>query len=45
MRIYDIIEKKKNGGVLTKSEIDFFVKNYTNGAIPDYQAAPLLMAI
>lgn len=45
MRIYDIILKKRDGGVLTKEEIDFFVKGYTCGEIPDYQASALMMAI
>ena len=30
MRIYDIIEKKRDGNKLTKEEIDFFVREYTN---------------
>ena len=45
MRMYDIIEKKKQGGALSKEEIAFFVKGYTNGEIPDYQASALCMAI
>ncbi len=45
MRMYDIIDKKKNKEKLTKEEIEFFVKGYTDGSIPDYQAAALLMAI
>lgn len=45
MRIYDIIEKKRDGLKLTKDEIDFFVKGYTEGSIEDYQASALLMAI
>lgn len=45
MRMYDIIEKKKNGGALTKEEISFFVDRYVGGEIPDYQASALLMAI
>lgn len=45
MRMYDIIQKKRNGGELTKEEIDFFVQGYTKGQIPDYQASALLMAI
>ena len=45
MRIYDIILKKRNGGILKKEEIDFFVKGYTSGEIPDYQASALMMAI
>jgi pyrimidine-nucleoside phosphorylase/thymidine phosphorylase len=45
MRMYDIIIKKRNGMELTKEEIRFFIEGYTRGAIPDYQAAALLMAI
>lgn len=45
MRMYDIIYKKRMKGELSPEEIDFFVKGYTNGEIPDYQAAALLMAI
>lgn len=45
MNIYDIIEKKKNKIELNKEEIDFFIKGYTNGEIPDYQISALLMAI
>lgn len=43
--MYDIIDKKRNKEVLTKAEIDYFVKAYTDGDIPDYQASALLMAI
>lgn len=45
MRMYDIIVKKRNGMELSTEEINFFVENYTNGIIPDYQASALLMAI
>lgn len=45
MRMLDILEKKKRGRQLTKDEIAFFVREYTAGAIPDYQASALLMAI
>ena len=45
MRINDIIIKKRDGGTLTKNEIQFFVDGYTAGDIPDYQASALLMAI
>lgn len=45
MRIYDIIEKKRDGHKLTKEEIDYFVQEYTKCNIEDYQASALLMAI
>lgn len=45
MRVYDIIEKKKLGEVLTDKEIAFVVEGYTEGSIPDYQMSALLMAI
>lgn len=45
MRMYDIIEHKKLGEVLSEEEINYFVEHYTDGKIPDYQVAALLMAI
>jgi len=45
MRIVDIIEKKRDGNELTREEISFFINEYCNGSITDYQAAALLMAI
>ncbi|MCX8600692.1 MULTISPECIES: pyrimidine-nucleoside phosphorylase [unclassified Gilliamella] len=45
MRFVDIIEKKRDGNPLTTEEIQFFITNYTNGTIPDYQVSALLMAI
>lgn len=41
----DVIEKKRNGDVLTQAEIELFVEGYTNGTIPDYQASAFLMAV
>lgn len=43
--MYDIIDKKRQGKTLEKSEIEYFVENYAAGQIPDYQASALLMAI
>lgn len=45
MDMYEIITKKKHGEALTREEIEAFVKGYTDGDIPDYQASALLMAI
>lgn len=45
MNILEIIAKKRDNKILTKDEINFFIKNYTNGNITDYQAAALIMAI
>ena len=45
MRMYDIIEKKRDKHELTKEEIDFFVEGYSKDKIPDYQMSALLMAI
>ncbi len=45
MRAVDIIIKKKDKKALTKEEIDFFIKGYVNGEIPDYQAAAWAMAV
>lgn len=45
MNMYDIIEKKKLSGALSKEEIEFLVNGYTNGDIPDYQMSAFLMAV
>ena len=45
MNIQEIIAKKRDKQKLTKQEIEYFIENYTNGNIPDYQAAALTMAI
>lgn len=45
MRIYDVIEKKKHGGELSKEEIFETVYRYTAGELPDYQMSALMMAI
>ena len=45
MRVYDLIQKKKNGEVLTPAELEFLVRGYTDGTIPDYQMSAFAMAV
>ncbi len=45
MRAVDIIIKKRDKQELTSQEIDFFIKGFTNGEIPDYQASAFAMAV
>lgn len=45
MRAVDIITKKRDGGELTRAEIDFFIQGLTSGEIPDYQVAAWAMAV
>ena len=45
MNILEIIAKKRDAKELSKEEIEYFVKGYTDGTIQDYQAAALIMAI
>ncbi len=45
MRAYDIIKKKRDGGVLCYEEIFFLIDGYLKGNIPDYQISAFLMAV
>lgn len=45
MRAVDIIIKKRDKQELTDAEIDFFVRGFTSGAIPDYQVSAWAMAV
>ncbi len=45
MRTYDLILKKRNGGILSRPEIEYLISDYVDGSIPDYQMAALAMAI
>lgn len=45
MRMYDLIIKKRNGGILSENEIKYMISGYTKGEIPDYQMSAMMMAI
>src|SRR4051812_29837980 len=45
MRPVDLIRQKRDGGTLARADIEAFVAGVTDGSLPDYQAAALLMAI
>lgn len=45
MRMYDIIKNKRDNKELTFEELEYFVKGYVSGTVPDYQVSALLMAI
>ncbi len=45
MRAVDLIRQKRDGGVLDRAAIDFFIAGVTRGTLPDYQTSALLMAI
>ena len=45
MRIVDIIEKKRDGGELTREEIEALITGYVQEQVPDYQVSAFLMAV
>jgi len=45
MRAVDIIIRKREKGELTREEIEFFIKGFVSGDIPDYQASAFAMAV
>ena len=45
MRMYDLIMKKRNGGTLSREEIEYMIAEYTAERIPDYQMSAMMMAI
>lgn len=45
MRPQDLIEKKRDGGELSRREIGYLIRGFTHDRIPDYQMAAWLMAV
>ena len=45
MRMPDLIDQKKRGGVHAAAEIEYIIQDYMAGHIPDYQIAAWLMAV
>jgi len=45
MRAVDIIIKKREKGELTSKEIEFFIKGFVEGSVPDYQVSAFAMAV
>lgn len=45
MRMYDLLLKKRNGNALTEEEIQYMIREFTLGNIPDYQMSAMMMAI
>src|SRR5947207_4004020 len=45
MRLVDLIRKKRDGQELATEEIEFIVKGYTRGELPDYQISAWLMTV
>lgn len=44
MRAVDLIIKKREGNSLSSREIDYLIRGYVSGDIPDYQISAFLMA-
>ena len=45
IRAIDVIRKKRDAIELSRFEIEYLVRAYTNGEIPDYQVSAWLMAV
>ena len=45
MRIYDLISKKRDGGVHTREELESIVNGFVSGEVADYQMAAWMMAV
>src|SRR6266853_1232179 len=45
MRVVDLIEKKRDGGVHSRAELEMLIGGYVRGEVPDYQLSAWLMAV
>lgn len=45
MTAVELIQRKRDGGTLTAEEIDWLIRSYVDGTVPDYQMAAMAMAI
>lgn len=45
MHVPSLIEKKRDGGTLSRTEIEALIRAFTEGTMPDYQMSALAMAI
>ena len=45
IRMVDVIRKKRDGLELSRPEIEYLVRAYTDGEVPDYQVSAWLMAV
>ncbi len=45
MRMYDMIAKKRDGGTMTRPELEFIIGGFVDGSIPDYQMSAWMMAV
>jgi pyrimidine-nucleoside phosphorylase len=45
VRAIDVIRKKRDGAELSRAEIEYLIRHYTSGEIPDYQVSAWLMAV
>ena len=44
-RVPELIVRKRDGGALTRDELDALIAGYTEGRVPDYQMSALAMAV
>ena len=45
MRMYDMIAKKRDGGEMTRAELEYIIGGFVDGSIPDYQMSAWMMAV